>query len=119
MKPCQEPFSIEGCHASHAGGCNGLSVSLVSNIAGGEDTRNTRCHRAGADADIAGRRQIEFALKERGRWIVADRDKHTIRGSIGDLASCSIPNADASDRGGVPDPTTSSMAEFHSTLICG
>ena len=65
-------LGVEASHAAGAGGGNGLSVSEVLDVTGGEDTWDGGEGGAWDGLDVAGLVHVDLALDDGGGWGVAD-----------------------------------------------
>ncbi len=97
----QEPLGLERRHATHAGGGNGLAVHAVAHVAGGEHAGHAGRGAVGGGGDIAAGVDLELALEQLGRRVVADGDEHAVDGERARLAALEVAQPRAGDAGWV------------------
>ena len=87
MEGLEVAVDIEGGHAAHAGGGDGLAVDGIGDIARDKHAGDGLAlplglQAAGLGEEIAGGVAIELALEEAGVRLVADGDKQTMHGEL-------------------------------------
>ena len=79
-------FRFKCCHATRAGGGDGLAENLVLHIAGSEDARDGTTRAAGGGFDISFRIHGDLALEQRGCGRMADGNKNAFKSQIRSLS---------------------------------
>src|ERR1700754_13154 len=94
---CKETFGLERCHAAEASGRDRLPVGLVSDVAGGKQSRyrgggRVRCH-----LHIAGGFQFDLVFHQFSRRRVSDGDEDAVSRHLPERAGLDVFQPHAGD----------------------
>ena len=94
-------LGVERGHAAGAGGGDRLAVDFVHHVAAGEHALDAGPRRARLDPDIAVAIEVELALEQLGRRLVADGDERAFDLDPADLARALVADVEADQRLGL------------------
>ena len=91
----QPALGVDGRHTATAGSGDGLAIHVVSDVASGKHTRNTRLGRTGCGDDIALGVQGELSTEERRVGNMTDSHEQAIGLDLTDLISFDVTYLDS------------------------
>src|SRR6185312_7607541 len=114
-------LGVERGHAAGAGGGHRLTVDLVHHVAAGEHALDAGLGRARLDDDVAVGIEVELALEQLGRGLVADGDERAFDLDSADLAGALAADVEADQGFGVAaaDELDHLAIPDHSDLLVG